>query len=77
MVCCKVIFFWEKIIWIRIWLDLTEFNNQILNPLEKLSPEGKNIYLMGDYNIDLMKIEVDVTTSQIFDTSLPHKHTLQ
>ena len=23
---------------------------------------------MGDYNIDLMKIEVDVTTSQFFDT---------
>ena len=50
-------------------MDLKEFNNEMLNPLmEKLSLESKNIYLMGDYNIDLMKIEVDVTTSQFFDT---------
>ena len=50
-------------------MDLKEFNDGILNPLmEKLSLESKNIYLMGDYNIDLMKIEVDVTTSQFFDT---------
>ena len=47
-------------------MDLKEFNDEILNPLmEKLSLQSKNIYLMGDYNIDLMKIEVDFT-SQFF-----------
>ena len=50
-------------------MDLNEFNDEILNPLmEELSLESQNIYLMGDYNIDLMKIEVDVATSQFFDT---------
>ena len=50
-------------------MDLNEFNDEILNPLmEKLSLESKNIYLMGDYIIDLMKTEVDVATSQFFDT---------
>ena len=53
-------------------MDLKEFNDEILNPLmEELSLESKNIYLMGDYNIDLMKIEVDVTTSQFLILSLP------
>ena len=36
--------------------------------MEKLSLESKNIYLMGDYNIDHMKIKIDVATSQFFDT---------
>ena len=50
-------------------MDLKEFNDEILNPLMgKLSPESKNIYLMVDYNIDVTKIEVDVTTLQFFDT---------
>ena len=50
-------------------MDVKEFNEEILNPLmEKLSLENKNIYLIGDFNIDLMKTEFDVTTSQFFDT---------
>ena len=50
-------------------MDVKEFNEEILNPLmEKLSLENKNIYLIGDFNIDLMKTEFDVITSQFFDT---------
>ena len=59
-------------------MDLKEFNDEILNPLmEKLFVESKNIYLMGDHNIDLMKIEVDVATSQFIDTitsNIPYKN---
>ena len=45
-------------------MDIKEFNEEILNPLiEKLSLENKNISLIGDFNIDLMKTEFDIITS--------------
>ena len=39
-------------------MDLCEFNNQHMLPmLAKLEKEDKIIYLLGDNNIDLMKLE--------------------
>ena len=50
-------------------MDLDEFNNEILNILmEKICWENKNIFLMGDFNVDLMKTESDTKASQFFDT---------
>ena len=37
---------------------IDEFNNQFLSPmLEKVSFENKEVYLMGDCNIDLLNCE--------------------
>ena len=50
-------------------MDLEAFNEEILHPLmEKISIENKNIYLVGEFNVDLMKTEIDTQTSQLFDT---------
>ena len=39
-------------------MDIKEFNEDYLDHLmEKLSKEKKDIYLTGDFNIDLMKTE--------------------
>ena len=42
-------------------MEVDEFNN--LQVLDKLNKENKKVYLMGDFNIDLMKIEADHSTS--------------
>ena len=49
-------------------MDVNYFNNDYLQPLlEKLSNEDKKIYLMGDFNIDLMNTYTDLETSSFFD----------
>ena len=46
-------------------MDLEAFNEEILNPLmEKISIENKYIYLVGDFDVDHMKTEIDTQTSQ-------------
>ena len=48
-------------------MDLNEFNEDYFNPLmEKMSIETKSIYLLGDFNIDLMKIDTDPSTTDFF-----------
>ena len=50
-------------------MDLNEFNEEFLEPLmEKISTDNKNIFLTGDFNVDLMKIDSDDNTSNYFDT---------
>ena len=49
-------------------MGLNKFHQDYLNPLmEKLSNENKKVFLIGDFNVDLMKIAIDVDTSNIFD----------
>ena len=49
-------------------MDLNEFNENYLDPLmEKLSLENKKIFLMGDFNIDLLKVDLDCNTTTFFD----------
>ena len=49
-------------------MDLEEFNNEYLIPfMEILDKENKNKYLMGDFNVDLLKIEDDINSSIFFD----------
>ena len=44
-------------------MELKEFNEHFLDPLmEELSAKDKPVYLMGDVNIDLMKIDIDNNT---------------
>ena len=37
--------------------DVEIFNNEFTNILEKINKENKTIYIMGDYNIDILKHE--------------------
>ena len=49
-------------------MDTNEFNDFFLSPmLLKLSKENKTTFFMGDFNIDLMKINSDSSTSNSFD----------
>ena len=49
-------------------MDLHEFNDNYLNPLlDKLMAENKQIFLTGDFNVDLMKTDSDYNTSNFFD----------
>ena len=48
-------------------MDLNEFNQDFLNPLmEKNCSENKKIFLIGDFNVDLLKVDVDTPTTNIF-----------
>ena len=50
-------------------MKLNDFNENFLDPLmEALSTEDKSVYLMGDFNIDLTKIDIDNNTSIFFDS---------
>ena len=50
-------------------MELDEFNDDFLEPLlEELSTKDKTVFLMGDFNVDLMKIESDPHTSDFFDS---------
>ena len=50
-------------------MEVKEFNNDYLEHLMvKLAKEKKNIYLIGDYNIDLMITEEDTNIFNFLDT---------
>ena len=57
-------------------MDLDEFNNEYFDPLmEKLLKEDKKLFLLGDFNIDLLQVESDTPIAHFFDTSnlcVPH-----
>ena len=49
-------------------MDLDCFNQNYLIPLlDKILKENKQLYLMGDFNADLLKIEIDRDISNHFD----------
>ena len=60
-------------------MDLNEFNDEFRNPLlEKITNDNKKLFLVGDFNIDLLKVDLDPPTTNFFDiiTSnllVPHK----
>ena len=35
--------------------------------MEKLSNENKKVFLIGNFNVDLMKIDIDVDASNLID----------
>ena len=54
-------------------MDLREFNNFYLNILlEKLSVENKKVFLLGDFNADLLKVESNSSISKYFDIFASH-----
>ena len=50
-------------------IDLNEFNYYYLNPLlEKLAKEKKTAFLLGDFNVDLLKDELHKATNEFLDS---------
>ena len=48
-------------------MAVSQFNKAIYTMLEKVSRENKKILLMGDFNIDLLKIDIHDESSSYFD----------
>ena len=54
-------------------MDLADFNNEFLGPLlQKLDKEEKRKYFLGDFNVDLLKIDNDSNSSSYFDSLTSH-----
>ena len=50
-------------------MPIADFNSKYLTPLlEKLNREDKFCFLMGDFNINLMKINSESDSSQFYNT---------
>ena len=50
-------------------MDLTDFNSNYVNSLlEKISKEQKSVFLLGDFNINLMNCNVHNPTNEFFDS---------
>ena len=58
--------------------DLDEFNDNYLNTLlDKISKENKSVFLLGDFNVDLLKYDKHAPTNEFLDSLssrmfLPH-----
>ena len=48
-------------------MDLHDFNENYLTPVMDKLNNDKHTFLMGDFNVDLMKTDTDKDTSQYFD----------
>ena len=48
-------------------MGLAEFNDLNSKMLEKLNKENKKVYLMGDFNIDLLKVDSDKNISNYYN----------
>ena len=54
-------------------MDLDEFNDIYLNPLlDKISKESKSIFLLGDFNVDLLKYDHHAPTNEFLDSLSSH-----
>ena len=59
-------------------MDLDEFNGIYLNPsLDKTSKESKSVFLLGDFDVDLLKYDHHAPTNEFLDSLssymfLPH-----
>ena len=56
-------------------MDINEFNDDFLNPLlESIESDNKKLFLVGDFNIDLLKVDIDSSTTKFFESNLlvPH-----
>ena len=49
-------------------MEIIDFNDGYLSPLMEKLPSTKHTFLLGDFNIDLMKSDEDESTSNYFDT---------
>ena len=54
-------------------MHLDEFNDNYLNTLlDKISKENKSVFLLGDFNADLLKYDKHAPTNQFLDSLSSH-----
>ena len=53
-------------------MEQSEFNDKTIILMNSLKKENKQVYMMGDFNIDLTKIENDNCTGEFFDIVTSH-----
>ena len=54
-------------------MNLNEFNGFYLhNLLDKLSKENKTVFLLGDFNINLLNYDQDTSTNEFLDSLSYH-----
>ena len=54
-------------------MDLDEFNDNYLNSLlDKISKENKSVFLLGDFNVDLLKYDKHAPTNEFLDSLSSH-----
>ena len=50
-------------------MNINEFNDDYLNELlDKLSKENKTIFLLGDFNINLLNYDINPPTNELLDS---------
>ena len=49
-------------------MDVTEFNNILNNLLKKINQEQKTVFLLGDFDIDLMHYNEHKPTNEFLDS---------
>ena len=49
-------------------MDVIEFNNHLNQMLEKVSKEQKQIFLLGDFNINLLNYNIHQPTNDFLDS---------
>ena len=50
-------------------MDLNEFNDNYVNKLlDNITRENKTTFLLGDFNIDLLKYESHTSTNEVLDS---------
>ena len=56
-------------------MNLNEFNDNYLNILlQKISKEKKNVFLLGDFNVDLLKYDKHAGTNEFIDSLSSYMH---
>ena len=54
-------------------MDLNEFNDNYLNTLlDKILKENKSVFLLGDFNVDLLKHDKHARTNEFLDSLSSH-----
>ena len=54
-------------------MDIDKFNDNYLNVLlDKLSKENKSVFLLGDFNLDLLKYDNHAPTNELLDSLSSH-----
>ena len=53
-------------------MDIDDFNEYLKNLLKKLTKEKKLVYLMGDFNLDLLQTENDDKIGEYYDIFTSH-----
>ena len=54
-------------------MNINEFNDDYLNELlDKLSKENKTVFLLGDFNINLLNYDIRPPTNEFLDSLSSH-----